>query len=134
MPSFRDAFPSKWLKAADCTPPLEVTIARASFEDVGSGTNTQRKLVLYFRERENQGFVLNITNANLIAGLFGTDDYDQWVGRRIRLVSVKVQFKDKMVDGIRVEPTRRPQAAKPTRPAPPPEPDDPLPEDAEVGF
>ena len=112
MPSFRDAFPSKWLKAADCNPPLDLTIQSWGYEDVGSGTDVKSKLVIRFVERP-EGWVLNITNGNLIAALLGTDDMDKWVGARIRLVSTKVQFKDKLVDAIRVQP------APPRRPRPP---------------
>ena len=38
--------------------------------------------------------------------MLGTDDYDEWVGSRICLGSAKVQFKDKIVDAIRVQPIR----------------------------
>ena len=122
MPSFRDAFPSKWLKAADCHPRVVLTIKDVGFEDVGTGNDVKRKLVVHFGERP-EGWVLNVTNANLLEGLLGTDDYDRWVGNRVCLASTKVQFKDKIVDAIRVEPlpTRkpRPPAAPPTPPPPP---------------
>ena len=120
MPSFRDAFPSKWLKAEDCHPPLILTIKSVGLEDIGSGSDVKRKLVLRFYETD-KGFVLNVTNGNLIAALFGTDDYDEWVGSRICLGSTKVQFKDKLVDAIRVQPvpTRKPRpVAAPSAPAP----------------
>ena len=135
MPSYREAFPSKWLKAEDCHPPLILEIKSVGFEDVGSGTDVKRKLVVRFVERE-QGFVLNITNGDLLEAMLGTDDYDEWPGARICLGSVKVQFKDKLVDAIRVQPipTRksRPLTARPTPPAPAPtEEEEP---DSDVGF
>jgi hypothetical protein len=143
MPSYRNAFPSKWLKAADCHPPISVEIRNADYEDVGSGTDIKRKLVLRFVGRE-QGFVLNITNGNTIEALLGTDDTDDWIGRRICLFSTKVQFKDKLVDAIRVRavPTRKPQppVAPPKAAAPTPaEADDAGPgeqdePDPDVGF
>jgi hypothetical protein len=141
MPSFHDAFPSKWLKAADCVPDLTVKITSAGFEDVGTGSDVKRKLVLHFAETD-QGLVLNVTNCNLIEAILGTDDYDDWIGHRITLVSVKVQFKDKLVDAIRVQPpparTTRPLGTRPSRPQPPApktDPDDPIPAaDTDVGF
>ena len=122
MPSFRDAFPSKWLKAADCNPSLDLEIQSWGYEDVGTGTDVKRKPVIRFVERR-EGWVLNITNGNLIEALLGTDDMDKWVGARIRLVSTKVQFKDKLVDAIRVQPAPprrpRPPTAPPASPASP---------------
>jgi hypothetical protein len=113
---------------------LILEIESVDFEDVGTGTEVERKLVLRFRER-TQGLVLNITNCNLIEAILGTDDYDHWVGSRICLVSTKVQFKDKLVDAIRVQPvpTRKskPPSARPTSAAAPTDEEDP---DTEVGF
>jgi hypothetical protein len=128
MPSYKTAFPSKWLKADDCDPPRVLEIKSVGYEDVGTGTDVKRKLVIRFVECE-QGFVLNITNGNMLESLLGTDDYDEWVGARIYLVSAKVMFKDKLVDAIRVQPmpTRksRSRSSRPTPPAPVTSPDVP---------
>ena len=118
MPSFRSAFPARWLKAEDCHPPVILTIKTVGFEDVGSGADVKRKLVVRFEERP-EGFILNVTNGNLIAALLGTDDYDDWVGSRICLASRKVPFKDGLVDAIRVQPI---PSRKPRPPAAPPAP------------
>jgi len=129
MPSYKTAFPSRWLKADDCHPPLILEVKSVGFEDIGSGTNVERKLVLHFVERE-QGWVLNKTNGDLLENILGTDDYDEWIGARICLGSTKVHFQNKLVDAIRVQPvpTRksRPPAKRSTTPAatPPAETDD----------
>jgi hypothetical protein len=135
MPSFRSAFPSKWLKASDCQPPINVTIKSGGFEDVGTGSDTKRKLVLHFLETE-QGLVLNKTNGDLIAAITGTEDYLEWIGSRICLFSAKVQFKDKLVDAIRVRPVSTRASRSPAAPPPPADPpgDEEEGPDTEVGF
>ena len=50
MPSYRKAFPSKFLKADDLPTPQEVEIKHVGFEDVGTGQNQERKLVAHFVE------------------------------------------------------------------------------------
>ena len=116
MPSFREAFPPNGPKAQDCHPPMIVEIKSVGFEDIGIGTEVKRKPVIRFVDSE-KGCVLNITNGNLLEARLGTDDTDEWVGGRICLGSVKVQFKDKLVDAIRVQPvpTRKSRPASARR-------------------
>jgi hypothetical protein len=109
-----DAFPSKWLSAADLRGKThELTIEKVEMEDVG---DTREKPVVYFTGK-GKGLVLNITNANAIVDLFG-DDTDGWKGRTIKLYPTRVDFKGKMVDAIRV---------KADDPAPPAEDGDDIP-------
>jgi hypothetical protein len=111
-----DAFPSKWLKADEDVPPegdLIVTITGAEVETLGQGKDAEEKVVLKFRET-GKGLVLNKTNWNTISKVLGSDDTDDWEGKRIALCSMDVQFSGEMVRAIRV----RPRAPKPPAPAP----------------
>jgi len=58
------------------------------------------KLVLYFAGKE-KGLVLNKTNANNIAAIYGTDT-DGWVGKSVVLVEALVDFQGRSVPAIRV--------------------------------
>ena len=135
MPSYKDAFPSKWLKAEGCNPPLILEIKSMGFEDVGSGTDIKRKLCAFFVEIP-QGWVLNKTNADLLCAMFGTDDYLEWVGSKVCLGSVKVPFQGKIVDAIRVlpMPARKTRPLATRKPTPPPPPEEEDESDTEVGF
>ena len=71
--------------------------------------------MLYFQGKE-KGLVLNKTNANNIAYVYG-DETDDWRGQEITLFEAMVDFQGKTVPAIRV---RAPQRSV-TRQAPPPQ-------------
>jgi hypothetical protein len=101
-----EAFPSKYLKADDDIPDINdgglvVTITGAEFETIGQGAEASEKIVLYFAETK-KGLVLNKTNAGTITKVLGSDDTDDWMDRKIRLVATDVEFKGDMMRGIRV--------------------------------
>lgn len=107
-----DAFPSNYLKAADLQGrPVTVAMANVSYEKMGDDT----KLVLYFAGKD-KGLVLNKTNANNIAAIYGTDT-DGWVGKSVVLVEALVDFQGRSVPAIRVRgpavPTNRQSANAP---------------------
>lgn len=143
MPRISEAFPSKYLAAdVDIRDQDEggtiYTISGADFAMVGQGDDAESKLVLYFHEVD-KGLVLNKTNATTIAGLFKSDDTDDWIGKQIKMFAKDVEFSGKMVRGIRVStrPVNAPAPARPARPAvkqvapvPPVEPGD----DSDIPF
>ena len=111
-----DAFPSKYLKAADLNGGrVTVQINTVEMETLGD----ESKPVVYFVNKA-KGMVLNRINAQTIAAIAGSDDTDDWHGTAVRLYATPVLFQGKMVPSIRVE--AAPQAAKPAprKPAPVP--------------
>ena len=132
--NINDAFPSKYLTAADL--PEEgskvVTVEKIGLEEVGRDKET--KPIIYFAEF-NKALVLNVTNARTIARALGSEDFDDWIGQRIALYRTEVQYGGDMVEGIRVKlkspPSKPAPATKPlnkpvvvTRERPVTEPDD----------
>lgn len=110
--NINDTFGSKYLKAADIEEDVVVTIAGVQIEKVGQ---TDEKPVLYTNEFE-RGLVLNKTNSQTIAQLYGNET-DDWTGKAISLTVMPVTFEGKTVDAIRVK-ARAPRAAQPqARPA-----------------
>jgi hypothetical protein len=110
MPNINEAFPSKYLKAADLNDEQHLLIMeRAEFEQLGD----DRKLILYF-QNQKKGLVLNKTNANTIAAQYG-DDTDEWIGKEIVLFEAMVDFQGKTGPAIRV---RAPKKKAPPKPAP----------------
>lgn len=118
------AFPSKYLKASDLQGHIvNVQIERVEMSDVGTADEPDSKPVLYFVGKE-KGLVLNKTNANTIAGMYG-DDTDDWTEKWISLFEDETDFNGRRVACIRVRlkpPTgkqngqaAKPAAAKPTK-------------------
>lgn len=96
---FSDAYKGSFLKAADLdNKTIRRTIKSLDMETIGD--DGKEKVVARFKE-DDQGFVLNKTNASILAESLG-DDMDGWVGRTILLRPDKTQFNGKMVPCIRV--------------------------------
>lgn len=123
------AFPGAYLKAADLAGKrVGVVIERVEMEDIGGET----KPILHFRGKE-RGLVLNKTNANSISMILGTDETDNWPGKRVTLYPSKTDFQGKRVDCIRVD-SPQPGAA-PVPPPPPVQPEgDFIAEDEDCPF
>jgi hypothetical protein len=97
MPNINDAFPSKYLKAADLQKrQVSVVVSHAQYEKIGNDD----KLVLYFQGKQ-KGVVLNKTNANAVASAYG-DDTDDWAGKPVTLFEAMVEYQGKMSPAIRM--------------------------------
>ena|SRR5688572_1412344 len=117
------AFPSKWLKAADLNGrKVNCVIDSVGFENIGGDED---KLVVFFKGAQ-KGLVLNVTNANMITEICGSDETDDWVGKQIALFPTRVDFQGRRVDAIRVDHPVANGAGK----APPPPPAD----DSDIPF
>jgi len=122
MPKLNEAFPSKYLTAADIeeTGDLDVTIKNVEMVTLGQGAEKDTKLLITFKGME-KGFVCNKTNATTIQKVLGSDDTDDWIGGRITLKAMEVQFGKDMVMSIRVglrKPGPKPVAAPALEPDP----------------
>ena len=139
--NINEAYPSKYLKAADL--PDEgsqvATIESVSVEEIGR--DKESKLVVSFSDID-KGLICNKTNARTIARALGSEECDDWVGRRIALYRTEVEFGGDMYDAIRVKPARtaadfiKPKAvgaaAAKKKAAPPP--DEPPGDEDEIPF
>ena len=95
---FNDAFPRKYINAADLGGrDLTLTIRFIQMEDLSSG---ETKPVMYFNGTE-KGMVLNRTNANTISGLHGLE-MDHWSGKQVTIFATQVDFRGDQVPAIRV--------------------------------
>jgi hypothetical protein len=109
-----EAFPSKYLRAADLQGKnVSVVILSAEYEQIGD----DNKIVIYFQGKE-KGLVLNKTNANNIATVYG-DDTDDWTGGDLILFPAMVDFQGRTVEAVRVRvPPRKAAAKSPAAPPP----------------
>jgi hypothetical protein len=117
-----EAFPSRWLKAADIPRQgMPLKIAKVEVEKIG--TDQKEKYLVYFRGQE-KALVLNGTNWGLIAAALREENSDDWPGKIIELFPTTTNFGAKLVDCIRVRryrpatPAQSPKAAPVTKPAP----------------
>jgi hypothetical protein len=79
--NWRDLYSSGYLKAADLPPDGLVVAITGIVEKEFDGT---RKLVA--QVDNDKGWVLNFTNCELLAEIFGSDASDEWRGK-VRLVN-----------------------------------------------
>jgi hypothetical protein len=121
MPKLSTVFPSKYLKADDCSDEdLTLTVADVRQELVGQGPDADRKWVVYFDET-TKGLILNKVNAQAISKLHG-DDTDYWIGNQVTLYESETSFQGDMVPCIRVrtKPAKRvPKVVTETKPPAP---------------
>jgi hypothetical protein len=100
-----------YLKKEDLPEPVDTTLLWIKEEKVtapGKGTTT--RLVAYF-DGLSKGLVINMANADTLAELTGTDDYEKWGDTPVQLyVDPEVKYGGKKTGGIRIR--------KPLGPAP----------------
>jgi hypothetical protein len=126
-----EAFPSNFLKADDLNgKPVTLTISNVEMESLGQGKDKESKLIVQFKGTEKK-LVCNKTNANTIGKLYG-DDTDAWLGQRITIKPMEVEFQGEMKLAIRVSLTKpAPAAAAPVKAAVVAEDEPPFPTDEE---
>jgi hypothetical protein len=129
-----ELFPSNYISAADLQPQKNYIVTIASVEmremnDEQSGGKKQKPVICFMESKDNRGLVLNRINMEAIFAATGTDDTDQWHGKKVAMYRTKVPFGAKLVDAIRIHPepasqfVRAADGAGATRqPAPAPEP------------
>lgn len=111
--NINEIFDSKYLRAADLKGQTPVcTITKIDIQDMKDG---QQKPCIYLNHRD-KGLILNKTNANMIAKMYGPET-NEWIGKKIMLVTAWVDFQGDTVEAIRVRPPAQQQA--PDAPPPP---------------
>lgn len=105
------AFPSDWLKATDLQGrPVRLIITEVVTEKVGD----DYRPIVHF-QKTKKGLVLNKTNSNSIAEVYGTET-DNWTGCIIELYPDKTDYQGKRVDCIRIRVPR--ETGQPVQPPP----------------
>jgi len=123
-----EAFPSKWLGAADLNRGSAVAAIKvAAFETLKGfdGADT-KKVVIYFAHKLKP-LPLNVTNYNSVANIADTEEADDWAGTKVELFLSREMVKGKPTDCVRI--------CKPGVKAKPKKSDDPKPDfDDQVQF
>lgn len=82
---------------------LELIIERVSEEELENMGQTDVKPCLWFRGID-KGLVLNKTNARMLIDNFGSDETNDWLGRKVKLFRTMTSSPTGMVPCIRVRP------------------------------
>jgi hypothetical protein len=94
-------FLSSYLRAADVTQPVTITVERVVEETVGRPGKSERKLVLHYRGG-TKVVVLSKTMLGQLVEILKSDDTDDWAGKRVVMFQdPDVDFEGKRVGGIR---------------------------------
>jgi len=111
VPKTSDMRESKFLKQTDVGSGALLTVTGCTQHNVAKeGADPENKWCLSFAESEKP-LVLNATNIQLCEHIFGSDDTDDWTGKKIVLYTdPTVSYGGKLVGGIRV---RAPKIRKP---------------------
>ena len=117
MPKTSEMRESKFLKKEDVGAGMLLTVASCEQHNVAKeGADAELKWCLTFEESDKP-LVLNSTNIQLCQNIFGSDDTDHWIGKRIVLYTdPNVSYQGKLIGGIRVrapKKTATTPAAKP---------------------
>jgi len=121
MPTVNDLKQSRFLTKGDVARPLLLTIAGYHEENVAlSGEPPEKKWCLDFHEI-SKPLVLNSTKGQIIEQICGSDDFDNWIGRKIVVeVDPNISMRGKVVGGLSVRaPRNKPAPAPAPRPASP---------------
>lgn len=103
----RQLFDKEYLYAYDLQG-KDVTVVIESVKGgtlVGTGGKSNKKPVVRFRGKE-KALALNITNARVIASMYGGFDAEKWIGQSITLYPTTTTFGSQTVECIRVRPTK----------------------------
>src|SRR5260370_39751433 len=92
-----------YLKKEDLPEPVDTTLLWIKEEKVTApGKGTKSRLVAYF-DGLSKGLVINMANADTLAELTGTDDYEKWADIPVQLyVDPDVKYGGKKTGGIRI--------------------------------
>lgn len=96
-----DAFPKKFISKDDVIEPVKAVIASVVQREIGSGEETETKVVVEFHG-DVKPMVLNGTNWDILESAFGQDS-DMWIGKTITLHNdPMVMYGGKKTGGVRV--------------------------------
>jgi hypothetical protein len=90
---------SRYFKAADLDRERKFRIKKVTVEEVGTGADKEKKLVVWFTNDE-RGLVLNKTNNRVLRGAFG-DNVETWPGKIFVIFPTMVDNRGRLVPALR---------------------------------
>ena len=105
MPRINDMFPKKHLTPVDLgINSVNITIERVNQVEVfDQNLNQFKKVWALFFKGKNKYMILNPTNANMLKEIFGSDDSDDWTGKKIVIYVADIKVAGKKVKALRIK-------------------------------
>lgn len=105
MPKIGQMIESKYLKQSDVEHDTTVTVVKVGQKNVArEGDEPEMKWLVKFEEFAKP-MVLNATNIKRLARACGSDDTDDWTGKKACLyVDPDIEFGGNVVGGLRIRP------------------------------
>ena len=106
---------SKYLKQSDVDGEIEVTILKVGQLNVArEDEQPEMKWAVKFQEFKKP-MILNSTNIQLLAKSCGSEESDEWIGKKVVIYAdPNVSFGGKLVGGLRIKLPIKKSAPKPT--------------------
>ena len=103
--NINDMKESRFVAQKDVREPKTLTISKLGQDNVaGEDKPEELRWVLYFKEA-SKGLVLNQTNSQLAAMVTGSEESDDWPGKKVELfVDPTISYGGKIVGGVRIRP------------------------------
>lgn len=104
MANVNQMIESKYLKQSDVDGEVEVTILKVGQLNVArEDQEPEMKWAVKFQEFKKP-MVLNSTNIQLLSKACGSDESDEWIGKKVTIYAdPNVSFGGKLVGGLRVK-------------------------------
>ncbi len=104
MPNINQMIESKYLKQSDVDGEVEVTIVKIGQLNVArDDEQPEMKWAARFQELPKP-MVLNSTNLQLLAKACGSEESDDWIGKKVTIYAdPNVSFGGKLVGGLRIK-------------------------------
>lgn len=115
MPKIGEMIESKYLKQSDIEDEREFTIKKIGKGNVAREDEPEDMKWMVAFEETKKPMVLNSTNIQLMAKACGSEDTEDWIGKKVTIyVDHNVSFGGKLVGGLRVkvQPPKKKPAGK----------------------
>ena len=83
---------------------LVLTIDHCEKNEVQNERGTEKKLVMYFKEKGYKPMILNTVNSEAISEAYGSKRVEDWEDKRIAITTEKVKAFGSLKDALRIRP------------------------------
>ena len=83
---------------------LILTVDHCERNEVQNERGSEKKLVMYFKEKEYKPMILNTVNSEAISEAYGSKRVEDWEGKKIAITTEKVKAFGSLKDALRIRP------------------------------
>lgn len=83
---------------------LVLTVDHCERNEVQNERGSEKKLVMYFKEKGYKPMILNTVNSEAISEAYGSKRVEDWEGKKIAITTEKVKAFGSLKDALRIRP------------------------------